>query len=70
MNRSPFTLGDASSGKTHVTNHEGTLKQVVTPVRLRELLDEHNVETRRPDFFIDEDEWEVAPDPRADSARG
>jgi hypothetical protein len=37
----------------------GCLVQVVTPERLRQILDSEGEDHSRPDYFSDFDEWEV-----------
>lgn len=47
---------------THKQDQDGHLVQIVTPKKLKEILDENGESYDRPDWFGSEDEWEVETD--------
>jgi hypothetical protein len=47
---------------THQRDEHGNMKQIVSPTRLREILDEDGDDYSRPKEFGPQDEWEVAAD--------
>ena len=47
---------------THTTNEDGSLRQIVSPEVLREILDESGDDYSRPSDFGPNDEWDVGED--------
>jgi hypothetical protein len=45
---------------THQPDENGIMRQIVSPAKLREILDRDGDDYSRPDHFGPKDEWDVA----------